>query len=87
MACLSFSFDDAWEGLAKKVLFVLPDGQKLYKSCRADAVTIPREVMNSRGKSRCFVIGRKGKRRLVSVGFELIVLYTPTTAEEDETCQ
>ena len=83
-ACLTFSFDESWDGLAKKVLFLLPDGTRIYKSCREDAVVLPRELMRQRGKSRCYVIGRHGKRRLVSLGIEILVLHTPVDEGEDE---
>ena len=84
MSCLSFSFDESWDDLAKKVLFVLSDGTKIYKSCREDAVVLPRELMHMRGKSRCYVIGRCGKRRLVSLPVEVLVLHTPVDDCEEE---
>ena len=82
-ARLSFSFDEAWDGLAKKVLFLLPDGTRIYQSCRDGEVVLPRELMRLRGKSRCYVIGRRGKRRLVSLGIEILVLNTPVDEGEE----
>ena len=83
---LSFSFGASWEGLAKKIVFVLPSGERIYRTCREDEVMIPREVMQTRGKSRCFVVGRRGKRRLVSTGCDLLVLHTEATEKEGEIC-
>ena len=84
MSRLSFTFDEVWDGLAKKVLFVLPDGRTVYKTCHGNEVEIPREVMRERGKSRCYVVGRRGKKRLVSVGCELLVLYTPVCGDTEK---
>ena len=79
---LSFTFDSSWDGLAKKAVFVLPNGSCVYQSLRADELVIPREVLRMRGKSRCFLVGRRGARKLVSTGVELIVLGTACGGEE-----
>ena len=79
---LTFSFDSSWDGLAKKAVFAMPDGTCIYRSVRADEVIIPREVLQTRGKCRCFLVGRRGRRRLVSAGCDLIVLATAGFSEE-----
>lgn len=79
---LSFSFDPSWEGLAKKLVFVLPNGERIYRSLREDNLVIPSEIMQTRGKSRCYVVGRRGRRRLVSTGIDLLVLHTACDNEE-----
>jgi len=84
---LSFSFDPTWDGLAKKAVFILPNGERLYRSLRTDELIIPREVMQMRGKSRCFLVGRRGSRRLITIGFELLVLGTEGVLEEVSECQ
>ena len=86
-ARLTFTFDEAWEGLAKKVLFLMPDGKRAYRSCRDGEIVLPRELMQQRGKSRCYVIGRRGKKRLVSMKIEILVLDTPVDEDgENEVC-
>ena len=84
---LSFSFDASWAELAKKAVFLLPNGERIYRSLRNDAITIPREVMQARGKSRCFLVGRQGKRRLITVSFSLLVLGTEGVFEEVSECR
>ena len=79
---ISFSFDPSWEGLAKKLVFVMPNGERIYRSLREDEIVIPSEVMKTRGKSRCYVVGRRGRRRLVSTGIDLLVLHTVCDDEE-----
>lgn len=83
---LSFSFDPSWDGLAKKAVFVLPNGERVYRSLRNDALTIPRELLQTRGKSKCFLVGRRGSRRLVSISCELLVLGTDGADREVSEC-
>ena len=79
---LSFSFDPTWDGFSKKAVFLLQNGERIYRSLRTDEVVIPSEVLQTRGKCRCFLVGRRGRNRLVSTACELIVLATAGGNEE-----
>ena len=84
VSSLSFSFDEMWKSMNKKAVFVLPNGEKIYQSLRNNTLSIPKEVMRNRGKSLCFLVGRGGRRRLVSLGLELLVLHSALGDEEEK---
>lgn len=82
---LSFDFDSSWDGFAKKVVFFLPDGTSLIRSYHGGDLMIPKEVLDRRGKSKFVIVGRKGKKRQITVCASLLVLGTPLCEETGET--
>ena len=68
---LEFVFSRDWRGLTKTIVFVSPDGAQTRIKYKDSAVSIPREILLSRGKCLVFAIGENAERSKSSVQIEL----------------
>ena len=68
---LEFVFSKDWRGLDKSVVFVTPDGAQIRIKYEGHAISIPREILASRGRCLIFAIGEGRECAKSSVQIEL----------------